>query len=93
MLHAIAVVRRVAQPQRSLVTHKRPPPLVDGNATLIDLYELHEVPESFSLVEVNYMNEPVKGREEGVKKDQNDQNCRYRARIYAKACSQDGGKA
>jgi len=35
MLHAIAVVRRVAPPQRSLMTHKRPPPLVDGNATLI----------------------------------------------------------
>ena len=48
-----------------MVTHKRPPPSVDGNATLIGLYDLQMVPESFSLVEVYYMNEPVKGREGG----------------------------
>ena len=61
MLHVIAVVRRVT-PQRSLETHKRPPPLVDGNATLIGVCELHKAPESFSLVEVYYMNERQRPR-------------------------------
>ena len=42
--------------------------MVDGNATLIGLYELHLAPESFSLVEVYYMNEPVKCRVRGSKR-------------------------
>ena len=36
--------------------------MVDGNATLIGTYALHKAPESFSLIEVYYMNEPVRPR-------------------------------
>ena len=42
--------------------------MVDGNATLVGAYKLHLAPESFNIVEVYYMNEPVKDQEGGSKR-------------------------